>query len=248
MIGLPAIAAVVLQVGILVTLLESGRQRNVAAAINALVALTVSLLPWALGLVTAFAVDWVLPLWLAVAGLLHAIGMLGPYDSVNWWDHVTHFVSASLFAALVHAAVVVGYAGTASFGTIAAATILFTFAGGLFWELAELIARELGERFDIDAGALAFGTVGSIYEPEPDCGVRTKWYMDENEVIEAANALRLDRLLPVHYDMWKGVGADPAALHDHAASFQYPGTITRVEIGDRVDVDCPGIVPMSHLR
>jgi len=157
MIGLPAIAAVVLQVGILVTLLESGRQRNVAAAINALVALTVSLLPWALGLVTAFAVDWVLPLWLAVAGLLHAIGMLGPYDSVNWWDHVTHFVSASLFAALVHAAVVVGYAGTASFGTIAAATILFTFAGGLFWELAELIARELGERFDIDPVLVHYG-------------------------------------------------------------------------------------------
>jgi len=152
-----SVAVALLQIGILATLVEAGRQRNVAAAVNALLALAVALLPWALERVAALAVGPALPLWLGVAGLLHAIGMLGPYDSVQWWDHVTHFTSASLVAALFHAGAVVGYAGTASFGTVAAATILFTFAAGILWELVELVARELGERFDIEPVLVHYG-------------------------------------------------------------------------------------------
>ncbi|MEF8856199.1 MAG: hypothetical protein V5A16_02120 [Haloplanus sp.] len=147
----------VLQIGILLTLLEAGRRRDVAATANALVALTVALLPWALERVTALVVGPVLPLWLAVAGLLHAVGMLGPYDDVWWWDHVTHFVSASLAAALVHAVLVASYADTAPFGAVAAATVLFTGAASVLWELVELIARELGERFDVDPVLVHYG-------------------------------------------------------------------------------------------
>ncbi|MEF8857095.1 MAG: hypothetical protein V5A16_06700 [Haloplanus sp.] len=152
-----SVAVVVLQLGILATLLEAGRRRNVAAAVNAILALSFALLPWALEYVTTLAAVPTLSLWLAVAGLLHAVGMLGPYDDVWWWDHVTHFISASLVAALAHAGVVVGYAGTAPFGAVAVATVLFTFAVGILWELAELIARELGDRFDIDPVLVHYG-------------------------------------------------------------------------------------------
>jgi hypothetical protein len=157
-------AAALLQAGILATLVEAGRQRNVAAAVNALVALVVALLPWALGRVTALDIGPVLPLWLGVAGLLHAVGMLGPYDTVPWWDHVTHFVSASLVAALVHAGVVVNYGGTVPDGGIATATILFTVAAGLFWELVELVARELGEQFDIEPVLVHYGWRDTILD------------------------------------------------------------------------------------
>jgi hypothetical protein len=153
----PGTVVVALQIGILVTLLEAGRRRNVAAAINAFVALSVALLPRALDHATAVAVGPTLPLWIAAAGLLHAVGMLGPYDDIWWWDHVTHFVSAALVAALVHAAVVAGSADTAPFGAVAAATVLFTLAAGVLWELGELIARELGERFDIDPVLVHYG-------------------------------------------------------------------------------------------
>jgi L-ascorbate 6-phosphate lactonase len=108
--------------------------------------------------------------------------------------------------------------------------------------------HEIGEAFDIDVGALAMGTTGNIYWPAEDEARPTTWYMNENEVVEVANALQLDRLLPTHYDMWKGVGADPTVLHNHAASFRYPRSIECVEVGDRVDVDSPGIVPHHHLR
>lgn len=157
MIDPASVAVATLRIAILVTLAESVRRRNVAAAVNALGALSVTLLPAALELGTTRSVGPILPLWLAIAGLLHAIGMLGPYDSVDWWDHVTHLVSASLVAALFHAAVVVGYAGTAPFGGIAAATLLFTLAAGLLWEFFELIARELGERFDLDPVLVHYG-------------------------------------------------------------------------------------------
>jgi len=55
-------------------------------------------------------------------------------------------------------------------------------------------------------------------------------------IIEAANELQLDTLLPSHWDMWKGMTTEPTVLHNHAASFDYPKTLQIVEIGDRVDL------------
>jgi L-ascorbate 6-phosphate lactonase len=94
----------------------------------------------------------------------------------------------------------------------------------------------LGREFDIDLGILAFGTAGMIPDKETGEPKYTQWYSDENMVAEAANDLRLDRLLPSHWDMWKGLTADPTSLHHHTASFEYPRTLDIVEIGDRVDI------------
>jgi len=95
---------------------------------------------------------------------------------------------------------------------------------------------ELGERYDVDLGILAFGAVGSIADKETGEPVRTKWYSDENEIVKAASDLRFDRLLPSHWDMWKGMTADPTALHHHARSYAHPRSLEIVEIGDRVDL------------
>lgn len=100
----------------------------------------------------------------------------------------------------------------------------------------------IAEEFDIDLGALAMGSVGNVAAPDSGPISRTKWYMDENEIVQAANQLELDRLLPVHYDLWRGVNADPSVLGHHAASFEYPRVIEHVDLGDRFDVDTPGRV------
>ena len=100
---------------------------------------------------------------------------------------------------------------------------------------AEAFAR-IGATYDIDLGILAFGTVGTIPDKETGEPRRTRWYNDENQVVEAANDLQLDRLLPSHWDMWKGLTADPTVLHHHANSFTYPRALEIVEIGDRVDL------------
>ncbi|XVH31233.1 MBL fold metallo-hydrolase [Haloferacaceae archaeon DSL9] len=94
----------------------------------------------------------------------------------------------------------------------------------------------LGEEYDIDLGILAFGAIGNIPDKETREPVRTKWYSTENEITKAASDLQLDRLLPSHWDMWKGMTADPTVLHRHTASFEYPKRLEIVEIGDRVEL------------
>ncbi|MFW5938454.1 MAG: MBL fold metallo-hydrolase, partial [Halanaeroarchaeum sp.] len=94
----------------------------------------------------------------------------------------------------------------------------------------------VGREYDVDLGVLAFGSVGMIPDKETREPKRTRWYNDENDVVEVASALRLDRLLPSHWDVWKGLTADPTALYHHVRSFEYPERLEIVEIGDRVDL------------
>jgi len=107
---------------------------------------------------------------------------------------------------------------------------------------------EIGREFDINLGAIALGSVGMIHDPDSGTSEPTRWYNDENQVIEAARDLRLKRLLPSHWDMWRGVGADPTALHEHAASYEYPRLVEAAKIGDRLDVSDPGIIQSRTLR
>ncbi|WP_459809536.1 MBL fold metallo-hydrolase [Halopiger thermotolerans] len=94
----------------------------------------------------------------------------------------------------------------------------------------------IGEEYDIDLGALAFGTVGMIPDKETLEPKRTRWYNDENQIIEAAEDLALERLLPSHWDMWRGLTSDPKVLHHHVKSFDHPRELELVEIGDRVEL------------
>ncbi|MCU4971312.1 MBL fold metallo-hydrolase [Halobacteria archaeon AArc-m2/3/4] len=96
--------------------------------------------------------------------------------------------------------------------------------------------ERIGEEYDIDLGVLAFGAVGRIPDKESGEPQRTRWYSDENQIIDAAEDLQLDRLLPSHWDMWRGMTSDPKVLHHHAKSFEYPGELELVEIGDRVEL------------
>lgn len=142
--------------GILGTTVVAYATDNLPAVVNGIFALVVVLLPtgveivithWTGGAI-AFGIE--LQLWLAIAGFLHMLGMLGWYDTVWWWDHLTHTVSAALIAAVI-------YAGTLSVHRhvpsvhftpvyVAGVTILFTLAIGVFWEFLELASREAGKR------------------------------------------------------------------------------------------------------
>lgn len=97
--------------------------------------------------------------------------------------------------------------------------------------------ESVGAEYDIDVGALAFGSVGTIPDKETGEPSRTKWYSDENEIVEAARALELERLLPTHWDMWRGLTADPTVLHNHIHSFAYPRELEIARIGDRIDIE-----------
>lgn len=156
-----SVLALLFVAGLFATVAESIRHRNVPALVNGVGAILLTLVPVTL-LVSANAPpEWqsavtpLLTLWLASAGFLHLLGMLGLYDALWWWDHLTHTFSGALVAALVYAAMVVS---GVQFGLpIGPAAVLVTFTVGIVWELIELVARELGEHLDIQPVLVHYG-------------------------------------------------------------------------------------------
>jgi L-ascorbate 6-phosphate lactonase len=94
----------------------------------------------------------------------------------------------------------------------------------------------VADRHDVDLAVLAFGSVGMLPAKDGSGRVRKRWYNDENQVVETAATLEADRLLPTHWDMWRGLTADPAALHHHASSFEHPRRLDVVQVGDSVEI------------
>lgn len=148
-------------------LLLAVQRRNVSAVVNAGAGLAltafVTILSMAPGPVVGqdLGLGLALPLWLAVASALHAVGMLGWYESVSWWDHLTHTVSAALVAALLYAGVLVADPTVLGVDTLPGSTVVLTvalaFAVGVAWELLELVGRELGRRLDVEPVLIYYG-------------------------------------------------------------------------------------------
>lgn len=152
-----SLGANLLRFALLCTVAESIRRRDLPAGVNAVVSLLLALLPPALEATYASAGD--IPeaasLWVATAGFLHVLGMLGLYETTSWWDHLTHTLSAAFVGALVYAAVLVGVGGSQI--AVATGTIVLTIGVGVFWELLELVGRELGERFGVTTLLVYYG-------------------------------------------------------------------------------------------
>jgi L-ascorbate 6-phosphate lactonase len=96
--------------------------------------------------------------------------------------------------------------------------------------------ESIGGRYNIDLAAVAFGSSGMILDKQSREPTPTTWYADENEAAEAASQLHAERLLPTHWDMWKGLTADPSALRAHVRSFEHPRRLEVLEIGDRTSL------------
>jgi hypothetical protein len=153
--------------GITVLCVVALQDRNIPAVLNALVSLLAVAVPFIVEFLAEFVYEvqidlgLALPLWIAVAGFLHSFGMLGPYDTIGWWDHLTHTISATLVAALVYAGVIVAiqHSGgvTYSRGMISFVTVVLTFVGGMVWELLELVAHEIGNRSGIEPVLVNYG-------------------------------------------------------------------------------------------
>lgn len=167
------LGTIALQAGILVMGVEAVRRNDVPAIVNAVVVaiIVLSSIVFELWLVLRTGqvtpIGWELSFWLAITGCLHTFGMLGVYDSIWWWDHLTHTISAGIIAAVVYATLLVsvdrGIVALDGFG-IAVATLLIAFLAGVFWELVELFAREVGTRFGVRPVLVHYGRRDTILD------------------------------------------------------------------------------------
>jgi hypothetical protein len=171
--GAASIGVVALTAGIFAILVLGVQRRDIATTVNAGVSIVAVVLPLSLqsGLVTLsgqpVGIEPALPLWVGAAGFLHSLGMVGLYERLWWWDHLTHTLSAAFVAALLYASLVVVPRSSVldfSLGATAIVAVLFTFWVGVFWELVELIARDIEKRFGIEPILVHYGWRDTVYD------------------------------------------------------------------------------------
>ena len=89
----------------------------------------------------------VLALWIVLAVFLHAVGALGPYRTLGWYDQFAHGVSGALVAGIGYALVrtietnydTVDIPSSLRFVFI----VVFAVSFGVFWEVTEFAVEQL---------------------------------------------------------------------------------------------------------
>ena len=140
-----------IRAGIVAVFVVGLRRRDPAAVFNAVLAFVATFLPGAFE--RRYDVEF--RPWQRVyaesAMLTHAVGMLGPYDDVWWWDHLTHTHSATLLGGLVYASA--RRRGRAPRPRVLAAIVLF----GVAWEAVEYAIHAVAKRLGIEPLLVHYG-------------------------------------------------------------------------------------------
>lgn len=167
----------VLQVGLLGVLAFGVLQRDPRVIVNAAGSLVATELPALVARNYRLTLDRRLVAWISAAALFHAVGTLGPYQTVWWWDEFAHALSASVVAA-------VGYTTARTLDVrdeclrlppvfLFAYVLLFVVTVGVVWELFEFALGLLASSLDVappltQAGLddtvtdLAFDAIGAV--------------------------------------------------------------------------------------
>lgn len=141
--------------------------------INAAVALGISFLVPLLERDYGIPLDAGITLWITAAVFLHAFGTIGfppgttsLYQSVWWWDHMTHALSSSVVAG-------VGYATVRALDEHSADIqlpprfvfvfiLLFVLAYGVFWEILEFTIGQVAGVFGVGSVLTQYGLEDSM--------------------------------------------------------------------------------------
>jgi VanZ family protein len=156
--GATRTAAKGIRVAIVAVVVEGVRRRDPASVINGVLALGATRLPELVEELYAVEFRPWQRLYADFAMLAHAVGMLGPYDDVWWWDHLTHTLSATLLGGLVF--VDARRRGRDPRGRVLAVIVA---AGGL-WELLEYVIHSLSPRFGLEPVLVSYGRTDTVLD------------------------------------------------------------------------------------
>jgi uncharacterized membrane protein YjdF len=131
----------VLQVGLLVIAAYGFYRGETGIVANGLVPLVVTLVPAYLRRDKNISMDTSYVLWIAIAVFVHAVGSLGLYESIPWYDSIAHALSATIVAGTGYAAVKAIDRNSEQTNLPAelqfAFILVFVMAFGVFWEIIE---------------------------------------------------------------------------------------------------------------
>ena len=148
---------------------------NLGIVVNSLLGILVTGLPALLERDYQIPMDAGLTLWITAAVFLHTFGTVGlpgmegtVYQSIWWWDHITHALSASLVGAAGYATVraIDEHVGDLAFPPrFAFAFILtVTLAFGVAWEIVEFAIGGLTSIIGVSATLIQYSVHDTILD------------------------------------------------------------------------------------
>jgi uncharacterized membrane protein YjdF len=157
-----------LRVGLLVIAGYGLYRGQVGIAVNGLVSLGVTFVPALLRRDTSISLDAGYVLWISVAVFIHAVGFLGPYDNLPWYDSIAHALSASVVAG-------VGYVTVKAVERTDSRTnltpevefvviLVFVLAFGVLWEILEFGAGVVAGAFGGKAVLIQYGLDDVVHD------------------------------------------------------------------------------------
>lgn len=132
-----------------------------SVAVNGAGSLAVTMLPAILRRDFGLNLGTDLVLWLTVAALLHTVGVAGPYQTIWWWDYLTHALAAGLVAG-------VGYAVLRTVEQLdddlrlpepgrSVAIFIYVAAFAVLWELLEVAVTVVSLQFMAKSVLVIYG-------------------------------------------------------------------------------------------
>lgn len=134
------------------------RRRDPGAIVNAVVAAIGTYLPTFITRVYNVKLQPWQRAYVNTAMVTHAVGMLGPYDDVWWWDHVTHAHSSSILAGIVYVA---SRRKDRDPGPRVIAAVISL---GLAWELLEYAIHATAKRLDLEPILVTYGRKDTFFD------------------------------------------------------------------------------------
>ena len=170
--SLAAYSVPVLQAGVVLILAYGVYVWNTAIIVNAALGLGATFLPALLKRDLDLRLSPPLVFFIVLSILLHTLGMVGLYQQTEWWDHLTHLLSAMVVASVAYATVVAldihreDLYLPPSFLAVFLLTTALAF--GVLWEVLEFGARSLGKLAGVKPVLVVFGvsdvTLDLVYD------------------------------------------------------------------------------------
>ncbi|WP_137283856.1 hypothetical protein [Halorussus salinisoli] len=130
-----------LQAGLFAIAVYGLYRGKIGIVVNALVSLAVTFVPALLRRDTDISMDTGYVLAISIAVFVHAVGVLGPYSSIPWYDSVAHSLSAAIVAGAGYATVKAIDRNSERTNLPAelqfAFILIFVMAFGVLWEIIE---------------------------------------------------------------------------------------------------------------